>query len=162
MISSAYLTQIKRLVVAPAIEDLAAPDATARINLVTGIGLAETGYCALQQWDHGPALGWWQMERDTHNSLWLNYLATGKAGGIYGARMMRMCGVGVERTSQLVSNLRYAAAMTGSFFLALPAPLPDADDAEGMADYHKTYYNTSLGKANSAANVSLFRAAIAA
>ncbi|MDI2111799.1 hypothetical protein [Commensalibacter nepenthis] len=48
------------------------------------------------------------------------------------------------------------------FYLRIPAALPLANDATAMAQYHKKFYNTSLGKAVWQDNVDRFQQAIEA
>ena len=59
----------------------------------------------------------------------------------------------------MVSNIKFAALMCRLHYYRQEAPLPDATDAEGFAEYHKVYYNTSLGAADADKNTVLFQEA---
>lgn len=48
--------------------------------------------------------------------------------------------------NNLVLNLAYQIAMCRLRYFLAPGALPDADDIDGLAQYWKRHYNTSLGK----------------
>ena len=52
--------------------------------------------------------------------------------------------VGVT-ADEMVWNLKLAAAMCRIHYRRVAAPLPAADDIEGLAAYWKTYYTTAAG-----------------
>ncbi len=91
----------------------------------------------------GKALGYFQMEPDTHDDCWRNWLrhrpplATGIEALIAPAPL--------PRSRQLVTNLAYAAAMARVHYLRVPQPLPAADDIGGLARYWKAHWNTRVG-----------------
>ena len=60
----------------------------------------------------------------------------------------------------LISNLKLATICCRLHYYRIAKPLPAADDAEGMAKYHKTYYNSSLGKADVDKNIKIFQQVI--
>lgn len=62
----------------------------------------------------------------------------------------------------LVGSLFYTAAMCRVFYLRISELLPQATDAEAMANYHKRYYNTAAGKAVANENINRFSQAIKA
>jgi len=94
----------------------------------------------LVQLGGGPALGIFQMEPNTHDDIWLNFLQYREAlaGEIRGQYMVN----GVA--SELVWNLAYATAMCRMHYLRKPGAIPTS--VEGMAAYWKKHYNTELGK----------------
>lgn len=47
--------------------------------------------------------------------------------------------------NQLAGSLNYATAMARIHYLRVPAPLPSPGDVDGLANYWKTYFNTSAG-----------------
>jgi hypothetical protein len=65
-----------------------------------------------------------------------------------------------NRTDQLKTNLFYACAMARVKYFRAPSVLPDSKDALGLANYHKTFYNTSGGATQVEASLPLFQQAI--
>lgn len=114
----------------------------AALRLVLATGLAESGYAAVRQKGGGPALGWFQMERATHNDLWSRYVLPRPAL----LRGLRALSDRAGESDELETNPFYAAAMCRIFYLRVPEALPGADDIDGMARYWKNYYNTPSGK----------------
>lgn len=131
----------------------------AAINLVAGIGLAESGYITRHQVD-GPALGFWQMEPATEWDCWDNFIS-------YRPSLAKLVDIVAypddPSSSLLVTNDNYAAAMCRVRLLRVPEPLPDADCAVALCAYWRKYYNTYLGKGEVDANhIALFQQAIEA
>lgn len=152
------LSQIKRLWIRPALQTIGLDD-PAHVNIVTGIGLVESGYVWLEQLHGGPAKGFWQMEPDTHDDIWKNSLpapcrsraASGLNRLLYGQS---------HSAALMIALPLYGAAMCAVKILLAPEPIPDADDAAGQARYHKRWYNSPLGAASVVANIPGFQAAI--
>lgn len=69
---------------------------------------------------------------------------------------------GIPKANTMTGNIFFAAAMCRVFYLRVSTALPSATDATAMAQYHKKYYNTSLGKADPTANKDRFQQAIEA
>ena len=91
---------------------------------------------------NGPALGIFQMEPNTHNDIWENYLKC----RISLWEHIRD-NVIVEFTPrELVWNLKYAIIMCRIHYLRVPTPLPQPDDIVKLAFYWKKYYNTLKGR----------------
>ena len=155
--SETPLSQLKALVVRPICTALGHAEPAA-INLVTGTAVAESDAVYIEQVGGGPARGLWEMEQATHDDIWANFLAyqPDLAAVVSGLLTHQ------DRFEQLVTNTAYACAMCRIDYLRAPEPLPAADDAAGLSAYHKQHYNSSLGKANAAANVPKFQLAIAA
>ena len=113
--------------------------ATATSESLRGTYLAQKG---------GPALGVYQMEPVTHDDLHENFLQYREnledvvydfVAGLYRKS-------GDNLAEEMVGNLYYATAMARVHYYRVPAPLPEADDLEGQAQYWKKWYNTELGK----------------
>jgi hypothetical protein len=122
-------------------------------NLIFGTGLIESNYDYVRQWNDGVARSWWQIEpgmtgaKDTLE----NYLK-------YRQKLMWKCvhiaqvpSTAFLPTTQeediadlLEYNIAYAIIMCRLKYRRVPKKLPNT--VEGMADYWKQYYNTSLGK----------------
>lgn len=154
------LAQFKALLVRPVLAQIGLAGAAA-VPLVTGTALVESGLVWLRQNGGGPALGLWQMEPATHDDCWRNFLAFRPA---LAAAVRRIGGVdaGVGSAGLLVGNLAYACAMARVVYARAPNPLPAGTDSVGLSAYHKQFYNTPLGAADSQRNAALFAQAIAA
>ncbi|QCE35625.1 hypothetical protein FAI40_09980 [Acetobacteraceae bacterium] len=156
------IKQFKELIVRPVLKQDLELFSESALNLVTGTALVESGLCYLEQIE-GPALGPFQMEPATHDDIWKNYLSSREAlfikmqkiacGGYFITRTM-------PRACQMIGNLSYAAAMCRVFYLRIKESLPSATDAQALAEYHKRYYNTALGKADVERNIPLFKEVI--
>lgn len=157
MSSIVTLAYAKHEIVTPALTKigLASP---AAINLVTGIGLAESGYRTRRQVG-GPALGFWQMEPATEQDCWTNFL---DYRPLLAALVCKLSGRREQEITPqlLLNNDLYAAAMCRVKLYRSPKPLPSATCALALSLFHKEVYNTSLGKADPYQNVRLFQEAI--
>lgn len=162
-----YLPHLKHQVVAPALNYLKLGGAAA-INQIMGTFIVEGyagGYTYLKQWGNGPALGPQQMEPVTYYDIWRNYLQSSR-GLSYVKRLQDIAGSfdldenNIPKPEILAGNLYFAAAMCRIFYIRFREPLPKANDATGMAQYHKKYYNTILGKADWQNNIDRFQQAI--
>lgn len=141
------LKQLRAYVVLPALNALGLYSKAAE-RLVLATGLVESRYRYLDQIERGgdsrpgPARGLWQMEGPTHHDLWENYL---RYQPELTAKIRPFLLEGLDPLEQLHGNLYYAAIMCRVFYRRIKAPLPEADDLEGLAAYWKRYYNTHLG-----------------
>ncbi|MBI2881275.1 MAG: hypothetical protein HYY21_06785 [Candidatus Tectomicrobia bacterium] len=136
------IAQFRVHVIRPTLEGIGAHSRAAE-NLVLGTALQESGLSYLRQMDEGPALGLYQMEPATHDDIWENYLSFRPE---LRERVSAFLVPGQDRTLQLIWNLAYATAMCRTHYLRVPAPLPDADDILGLAEYWKLHYNTPQGR----------------
>ena len=154
------LSQIKRLWIRPALQAIGLDD-PAHVNIVTGIGLVESGYVWLEQLHGGPARGFWQMEPATHDDIWKNSLPAPCRSKI--ASGLNRLLYGQPHSADLMIALPlYGAGMCAVKVLLAPEPIPAADDAAGQARYHKRWYYSPLGAASVMAHIPDFQAAIAA
>lgn len=156
------LSEIKWGLIAPTLKEIGLYSDTA-LNLVTGTGLVESGYKTTVQYGGGPALGWFQMEPETYEDCWSNYLVYRK--GLAQKILLLLPGnlspassYPHPPSSDLIYPA-YAAAMCRVKYLRVPAPLPP-NNAVSLSLYHKRYYNTMQGKADATKNIPLFQAAI--
>ncbi|CAI3948258.1 unnamed protein product [Commensalibacter communis] len=162
-----YIPHLKNEIIQPALDYLGLGGARA-INQVTGTFLAEGyagGFTYLKQLGKGPAVGAMQMEPFTYNDIWKNFLLTPKRNHLANllkniAGTFNADSAGIPKPNTLTGDIFFAAAMCRIFYLRVPTALPLASDASGMAQYHKKYYNTSLGKAVWQDNVDRFQQAI--
>lgn len=96
----------------------------------------------------GPAMGIYQIEPMTHESLWVHYLNRPEKSELREI-LLDMASRdavynGMVEDSQLVENLRYATAIARILYWSRPEPLPN--DIEGWSLYWKAYFNSESGK----------------
>lgn len=150
------LEYAKYQIVTPALKTigLASPSA---INLVTGIGLVESGYRTRTQ-VNGPALGFWQMEPATEHDCWTNFLEYRPE---LAHRVESLCDGEKPAPALLQTRDQYAAAMARIKLYRSSEPLPSADCPLALCQYWKRHYNTALGAGEcDSAHVALFQQAI--
>lgn len=114
-------------------------------QLVLGTGIQESLliYRTQQGNPPGPALGLFQMEPDTHDDIWGNYLA-------YESELANLVKSTLQsgqknEASTLKTNDKYAAAMCRVHYSRNPDPLPPVNDVTALAKYWKKFYNTPEG-----------------
>ncbi len=102
------------------------------------------GGCFVRQ-VKGPALGIYQMEPVTYDSLWAHYISQDEN---LARRILNGCQY-LQRppAEHLVHNLKLATMMTRIYYRQVRDPLPAKDDIEGIWNYYKIFYNTTLGSA---------------
>lgn len=136
-------------------------------HLVLGTGLTESQYKFLDQTTPGvgPAYGPWQMEKATHDDLWVNYIAFQPSA----LRTVVLAISGETRDSEDVPrayippittlhwNLLYGAAMCRLHYRRVRATIPAAEDYVGMAGYWKEHYNTVRGRGTIVKALPFFR-----
>lgn len=140
-------------VIKPTLKELSAYDA--RIDseparaLLLGIAAQESslGY-RLKQENNGPALGVFQMEPETHHSLWDNFISY--RSDLWNV-LSRMAGKVADNEEippeEMITNLKYACAMARLRLWVSPFPLPtEANNIKALGEYWKQHYNTPLGK----------------
>ena len=158
--SGLYLPHIKHLVIAPALDAIGL-SSPAAINLVAGTALVESGGAYLHQLDGGPALGLFELEPETLNDVYYRWLALPEQSAVQ--RAVRGLIPATPNVAELaVCDLRFGAIMCRLRYRMSPLTLPAADDAGGLAAYHKAVYNTKSGAADATRNTPLFAQAIAA
>lgn len=136
------IAQFRTNIVRPTLEALGAYSRAAE-NLVLGTALQESNLQYLRQLEDGPARGFYQMEPNTHDDIWDNFLAFRAE---LRARVSAFLAPDRDRIEQLVWNLAYATAMCRVHYLRVPHPLPDPGDIGAMGAYWKQYYNTVQGR----------------
>lgn len=156
-----HLDDIRDYVVRPVLQSVGLLD-LARVQLVVGTGLEESRYNYLDQTTPGPgpAYGFWQMEKFTHDDLWDTYL-TYQPSALRDAVLVA-AGHGTRARPDVTVlhwNLRYAALMCALKYRRVRAALPAAGDAVAMAGYWKQWYNTPLGKGSAEKAVESFKRA---
>ncbi len=133
------VAQFREYIVQPTLIRLGLHSLSAE-QLLIGTALTESGLKFLHQVGGGPAQGVYQMEPDTEQDIWDNYL-------VYrNSLAKRISGIMSGMPNNLIGNLYYATAMCRIHYLRVKEKLPDADNIEDMANYWKKHYNTPEGK----------------
>jgi len=138
------IAQLRKNVIQPTLRGLGMYSRSAE-NLLIGTAVQESGLTYLRQLGGGPAHGIYQIEPNTHQDIWENYLNHRPE---MGKKVIYFASLGSyhnSRNQELIFNLAYATAICRIHYRRVKAPLPDADDVAGLARYWKRYYNTHLG-----------------
>jgi hypothetical protein len=130
--------------------------------LVYGTGMVESEYQYICQIGY-PAdggLGYFQMEPSDFKDLckWLNAFPQQQVKN----NILSCCyytSMPID-PAVLMSNIKLAALLCRAHYLRIPERLPSANDAHGMAVYHKKYYNSMLGDADVGKNTEVFQEVI--
>lgn len=146
--------QLRDLIIVPSLSKLQLfSDAATNLMLFT-CATESRGGTYLKQ-IKGKALGIFQMEPETHNDIWINYIR-------HRPTLLNMLGmhfnvIRIETEDRLVYDLAYATAMARIQYLRVKEPLPKADDIEGLWEYYKAHYNTPLGKAKKTESIKAYK-----
>jgi len=148
--------QLREHVISPVLTALGLRSEAAEL-LVLGTACQESNLRYLKQLGKGPAWGIYQMEPNTHDDIWGNWLR-------YNSELAeKVLGFNIPGLydghdyKEMGGNLYYATAMCRIHYRRVKAPLPAADDLPGMARYWKQYYNTPKGKGTTGEFISNFR-----
>ncbi|WP_438967004.1 hypothetical protein [Flavobacterium sp.] len=134
---------LKEIVIKPALKIVRMGDNTeSAINLLLGTCAVESDMGTyLRQKGDGPALGIYQMEKNTHDDIWGNWIEF--RWQIFGR--LKFYGF-IKEYERLGTDLMYSTIMARIHYYRIKESLPKKDDIEGMARYWKKYYNTKQGK----------------
>ena len=128
--------------VIPALKTIGMDSQAAR-ELVLGTGIKESGLMNRRQIGGGPACGLWQMQPDTFECHWSDYV---EQDARLKAALRSLTHHGGDPTSaDLIVSDRFAAALCRVHYARVSEPLPEAGDLEGQAEYWKRHYNTCAG-----------------
>lgn len=90
------------------------------------------------------AYGVYQMELETAEDIWINFLEYRSLGVFIEEIVSGSC------EDSLITNLAYATAMARTHYYRVPQAIPTKSDSgylDKLGRYAKKYYNTPLGKA---------------
>ena len=112
-------------------------------QLLMGIAAVESGLHKLRQYGGGQAIGFWQMEPRTFRDI-LKRLDREQYADL---RLSLVCLATVQEPEpgEMAWNLRFAAGMARMKLRDAKPRLPEPWDIAGFEDYHKRFYNSSLG-----------------
>jgi hypothetical protein len=137
--------QLSELIIKPALEDLQLYSQDAVQLLLFTCAVESDGGTYLKQLQ-GPALGIYQMEPNTYNDIWQNYIL-GKSE-IKLRLLHNFEAPTMPSEERLIYDLRYASAMTMIHYNRSKDPLPNANDIFQLWGYYKLHYNTKRGNAS--------------
>lgn len=130
----------------------------AAAQLLLGTAIKESGEFRYRKQLGGPALSYFQIEPETHEDIWENYL---KYRPVLKTKVISlMANPKADKLSELENNDSYAAAIARIKYKRYPEKIPAFNDIESMARYWKKYYNTPLGKGTTKGFVDLWNKAI--
>jgi hypothetical protein len=90
---------------------------------------------------NGPALGYFQMEPQTYQDCWTNFINFRAA---LKAKVLAIrTAAGPPKAEDMETDAKYAAAMARVRYMRVPASIPTSP--RDIAAYWKLYYNTPLG-----------------
>jgi hypothetical protein len=89
----------------------------------------------------GPALGYFQMEPETYEDCWTNFINS--RADLKAKVLAIRTSPGPLKAEDMESDPLYAAAMARVHYMRVPAPIPS--DPRDIAAYWKLHYNTPLG-----------------
>lgn len=149
---------LRRYVLEPVLEHMGERvNSEAAIRLLLGTAAIESNLGAhLRQIGEGPAVGIYQVERPTYD--WTLQTVARRWPDLH-RRATEFClPVGIrDDFLEMAGNLYWATAIARLVYWWRPAPLPEATDAVGMANYWKANYNTALGAGKPATFVRRYR-----
>ena len=137
------INQLRRYIIKPVLEYLDLYSQSAE-NLLIGTAMVESRLHYIHQLKGGPALGIYQMEPNTHDDIYSNYLAYRPELKKKALSLAGRCNQD-DLSQEMIGNFNYSTAMSRIHYLRVPERLPDPEDVIGLANYWKKYYNTELG-----------------
>ena len=157
------LAQWKSYVVLPSLAILGAinPKMSApwAINQLVGTTKESAGLTYLYQVPSGPAIGPYQMEPDTYDDIWRNWLAFNQNYAALILKQQPRAGVG--QAGLMFTDMQHATIMARLCYWRSTLPAP-ANTPIALATYHKVVYNTSDGASVASEDVDYYQMAIAA
>lgn len=113
-------------------------------NLLLGTAIVESQGLTFLKQVNGPALGFYQIEPETHEDIWDSFLAfrpdlASKVRSFASQRWFVESNQAMN--NELVTNLAYSTAIARIHYLRVAEAIPS--DIEGQARYWKAHYNKS-------------------
>lgn len=133
-------SQLRELIIRPTLLQLGMYS-DAAVSLVLGTAMHESHLSYLKQIGGGPALGLWQMEPNTHDDIWANFL---KYRTDLADTAKFIAGDVKPSANHLIGNLWYACAMARIQYRRVSEPLP-SNTPDDLTAFWKKHYNTELG-----------------
>jgi hypothetical protein len=134
-------TQFLENVIIPTLDHLELNSKSAQV-LLLGTALVESDLMHLVQ-IKGIAESFYQIEPNTANDIWCNYL---DYRDDLADKVRALMIEAFDRFDQIDGNLFYATAMARIHYLRVPTELPMPENITELATYYKEHFNTHLGK----------------
>lgn len=138
------IIQFRETIVKSTLNDLLMYSPEAEELLVFTCANESKGGTYIRQVD-GPALGIYQIEPETYNDIWQNYIKSNASLAMRLFSNFDVCGM--PHPERMIYDLRFSTAMARIFYFRIKQSLPAANDIDSIWTYYKTHYNTSKGKA---------------
>ena len=139
------VNQLRELIIKPTLIDLVMFTEEAMELLVFTCATESLGGTYLKQ-VKGPALGIYQMEPETYNDIWQNYIKNKPSLSLI---LLSNFDAGrMPSEDRLIYDIRFATAMARIHYERVAEKLPLASDKEAIFAYYKKYYNSNLGAAD--------------
>jgi hypothetical protein len=151
--------EIQKYIQEPILAAAGWSDASSKV-LIYGTGYVETEYAFLMQ-EGTPAnggVGFYQVEPSDYASI-IFWLKNGFNKNLTD-KVISLCNFSSipEDINSVIYSAAYATLVCRIHYHRIKEPLPNADDALGMAQYHLKYYNgNGLGKADVEKNTGIFQ-----
>lgn len=142
MATKTQATYFTELVIRPSLQQIGLWTPAAE-ELLLGTALVESDLLHRIQIGGGPARGLFQMEIETHDDIWNNFLKY--KSYLAKAITSLQSSPKANRHTDLETNDKYACAMARLVYYRKPSALPKAGNINAMAAYWKQHYNTLLG-----------------
>lgn len=141
------LGQLRTIVIQETLKPLVLWSEKAEALLCATAAMETQGGKYIKQIGGGGALGIYQMERRTHDSLWRQKLSQPKRLPLVRAMLNQFSFCRAPDASAMMWHLGYSTFMARFFYFVIPESLPEVDDLKGQWAYYKMYWNTQAGKA---------------
>ncbi len=138
------IDQLRELIIKPALHDLIMLSDDAVELLVFTCAVESDGATFIKQLS-GPALGIYQMEPETYNDIWQNYLKS--RSHLLMIMLSNFECVSMPSEDRLIYDLRFATAMTRLHYYRVKEKIPSRNDINAIWEFYKIHYNTSMGSA---------------
>jgi len=134
--------QLREMIIKPALQDLSMYSEGAVDLMMFTCAVESDGGTYFHQLN-GPALGIYQMEPETYNDIWQNYIKHNSR--ILMIMLSNFDCHGMPSEDRMVYDLRFATAMCRLHYSRHAEIIPN--NTEQIWEYYKKYYNTEKGAA---------------
>lgn len=146
--------QLRNLIILPSLSKLQHYSEDASELLVFTCAVESEGGTYLKQ-IKGPALGIYQMEPNTYNDIWQNFIR--KRSDIALILSSQFNAYRMPDEQRMIYDLEFATIMARLFYLRINEVLPKSTDIEEMYDYYKKYWNTEKGASTKQKSIKAYK-----
>lgn len=146
--------QFDEYILTPTLKSIGMYSSSARI-LMLGTALIESELVFIEQIGKGTAKGFYQIEELTYNDI-LRYLNKPDNTVLKDRCLFTAYYDNWPPFESVLHNIRWATIIARLKYWMQPEALPESDDAEGLANYYKRYFNTHKGKSEMPAAIIVF------